>query len=204
MFFREFLRHPLRTGAVAASSHGLADCLTDGIGLGDASLVVELGPGTGAVTDALLARMRPGAHLVAIEVNPHLAAGLRGRLARRAALVAAGAGAALPDARVDVDVVDGSAADLSRLVPSGGVDAVVSGLPWAVMPVGVRREILDAVTGALTPGGWMTTFAYGHAAWMPTARRFADELSDAFGTVERTRTVWRNLPPAFVYRAKTA
>ncbi|MGW1996042.1 hypothetical protein [Embleya sp. NPDC001921] len=50
----------------------------------------------------------------------------------------------------------------------------------------------------------MTTFASGHAAWMPTVRRFADQLSDAFGAVERTRTVWRNLPPAFVYRAKTA
>ncbi|MEU8139852.1 hypothetical protein [Streptodolium elevatio] len=54
---------------------------------------------------------------------------------------------------------------------------------------------------ALTPAGRMTTFAYGHAAWMPTARRFAAELSASFGTVERTRTVWRNLPPAFVYRA---
>ncbi|MEV5845836.1 methyltransferase, partial [Streptomyces sp. NPDC051985] len=81
------------------------------------------------------------------------------------------------------------------------VDAVVSGLPWTVMPQNRRGHILDAVTEVLTPGGRFTTFAYLHAARTPPARHLTAELARRFDRLERTRTVWANLPPAFVHRA---
>lgn len=179
----EFLRHPLLTGAVAASSPALAHRMTDGIGLERARTVVELGPGTGVFTDAILRRVAPDTRVVAIEVNGHLA----DRLARRYR----GAG---------VEIVHGDATDLASLV-SGPVDAIVSGLPWTVMAEPIRRQVLDAMTSVLTPAGVFTTFAYAHAAWTPPGRRFAGEIKQRFGTTGTSRVVWRNLPPAFVHRA---
>jgi phospholipid N-methyltransferase len=179
----EFLRRPLMTGAVTASSRRLAHAMTEGVGLEQARLAVELGPGTGVFTDAILARLGPGARLVAIELNPVLAARLS---------------ATRHDKRLTV--VPGSAAALAAAV-SGPVDAVVSGLPWTVMPRERRGHILDAVTEVLAPGGRFTTFAYLHAAWTPPARRFTSELACRFDRLDRSPVVWPNLPPAFVHRA---
>jgi phospholipid N-methyltransferase len=179
----EFLRHPMLTGAVAASSPALARTMTEGIGLEEARTVVELGPGTGVFTEAIRRRVTPGTRLVAIEINEHLAVRLEDRFR------------GLP-----IEVVHGSATDLARLVDEP-VDVVVSGLPWTVMAEPVRRRILDAVTTVLTPTGRFTTFAYAHAAWTPPGRRFAAELRQRFATTGTSRVVWRNLPPAFVHRA---
>ncbi|MFJ9250809.1 class I SAM-dependent methyltransferase [Streptomyces sp. NPDC101776] len=179
----EFLRRPLMTGAVAASSRRLAHVMTEGIGLERARTVVELGPGTGVFTDAILARLAPGARLVAIELNPVLAARLS---------------ATRRDTRLTV--IRGSAAELTATVGEP-VDAVVSGLPWTVMPRERRGHILDAVTEVLTPGGRFTTFAYLHAARTPPARHLTAELACRFDRLERSKTVWANLPPAFVHRA---
>ncbi|WP_460060786.1 class I SAM-dependent methyltransferase [Streptomyces sp. YKOK-I1] len=179
----EFLRRPLMTGAVAASSRRLAYAMTEGIGLEGARLVAELGPGTGVFTDAILDRLAANARLVAVELNPVLAA----RLA-----------ATRRDSRLTV--VQGSAAGLAAAVGEP-VDAVVSGLPWTVMPRDRRGHILDAVTEVLSPGGVFTTFAYLHAARTPPARHFTAELACRFDRLERSKPVWANLPPAFVHRA---
>ncbi|MEV5719434.1 methyltransferase domain-containing protein [Amycolatopsis mediterranei] len=175
---REFLRHPVLTGAIAPSSPRLAEEMTAGLGLERASCVVELGPGTGVFTEAVLALLRPEARLTAIEINPRFAAALSERF---------------PEA----DVVTGSAEHLAL----DGVDVVVSGLPWTAMTASRQQHILDAVTAALAPNGRFTTFAYAHTAWTPPARRFAASLRSRFAVVERTQVVWGNLPPAFVYRA---
>jgi phosphatidylethanolamine/phosphatidyl-N-methylethanolamine N-methyltransferase len=179
----EFLRHPLLTGAVAASSPALARLMVDGIGLEQARTVVELGPGTGVFTEAIRRRVTPRTRIVAIEINGHLAERLADRYRGQ-----------------PVEVVHGSAADLAGLVERP-VDAVVSGLPWTVMAEPVRLRILDAVTAVLAPTGVFTTFAYAHAAWTPPGRRFAGELKQRFGSTGTSRLVWRNLPPAFVHRA---
>ncbi|MGW0335814.1 class I SAM-dependent methyltransferase [Streptomyces sp. NPDC003011] len=179
----EFLRHPRLTGAVMPSSPTLAQALTAGLDLHRADVVVELGSGTGAITEAILQQLAPGARLVAVELNPVLARRLADRYRDS-----------------PVEVVHGSAEDLTTLVPYP-VDVIVSGLPWTVMPHERQRRILDAAAGVLSPGGRFSTFAYVHAAWTPPARRFATELTGRFSTVERSRVVWPNLPPAYVHRA---
>jgi phosphatidylethanolamine/phosphatidyl-N-methylethanolamine N-methyltransferase len=175
---REFLRHPMLTGAIAPSSPRLAETMTAGLGLERASRVAELGPGTGVFTEAVLALLRPEARLTAYEINPRFAASVRERFPQ-------------------VDVVTGSAEHLDVR----DLDVVVSGLPWTAMAADRQRRILDAVTAALAPNGRFTTFAYAHAAWAPPARHFAASLRSRFAVVERTSVVWANLPPAFVYRA---
>ncbi|MEV6879905.1 methyltransferase domain-containing protein [Amycolatopsis sp. NPDC051128] len=175
---REFLRHPMLTGAIAPSSPRLAETMTAGLGLERAANVAELGPGTGVFTEAILALLRPEARLTAVEINPRFAGELRSRFPQ-------------------VDVVTGSA----ECFALEGVDVVVSGLPWTAMTANRQERILDALTAALAPNGRFTTFAYAHAAWTPPARRFAASLRSRFAVVERTPVVWGNLSPAFVYRA---
>ncbi|MFD8717392.1 rRNA adenine N-6-methyltransferase family protein [Streptomyces sp. NPDC059629] len=72
----QFLRRPLTTGAMAASSRRLARAMTQHTGLETARLVVELGPGTGVFTREILRQLPADGRLVAIELNPVLAAGL--------------------------------------------------------------------------------------------------------------------------------
>jgi phospholipid N-methyltransferase len=54
----------------------------------------------------------------------------------------------------------------------------------------------------LSPKGVFTTFAYAHAYWLPTAVRFRKRLKAHFGSVKTSRLVWRNVPPAYVYRCR--
>ena len=67
-----------------------------------------------------------------------------------------------------------------------------------------RSNILAAVLASLSPEGMFTTFGYVHACWLPRARRFRDRLKNHFAEVKTSRTVWRNAPPAFVYRCRLA
>lgn len=104
-----------------------------------------------------------------------------------------------------MDVINGDAADLTRLLTERGLgraDVVVSGLPWAAFPAASQRRLLDAVCSAMSPGGAFTTFSYVHAIPLGSARRFRALLAERFEEVVPSRTVWRNVPPAFVFHAR--
>jgi len=79
---------------------------------------------------------------------------------------------------------------------------IVSGLPWAAFSSEVQLDLLRAVVRSLRPDGAFTTFAYTHARPLGPAIRFRHRLGLAFEEVVPSRTVWRNLPPAFVYHAR--
>lgn len=171
----------MRTGAIAASSARLADVMTAGLGIENAHSVAELGPGTGVVTEALLRLLQRDASFTAVEINPHLVQELRHRFPA-------------------IEIAEGSAEHVAAYVTKP-VDVVVSGLPWTAMPAARQIAVLNAACEVLSPQGRFTTFAYAHTAWTPPARRFARLLRSRFSVVERTSVVWRNLPPAYVYRA---
>lgn len=182
-FVTAALRTPTTTGAVVPSSARLSRLLAAIVPTSDTSTVVELGPGTGVVSDAIGRRLPDGARHVAIEVNPQLAAHLR-------------------DSRPDLDVLTGDAADLADLLAGAGlnqVDAVVSGLPWALFPADRQRRILGQVARVMATDGAFTTFGYVHAQPLARARRFQDLLRATFDEVITSRPVWRNVPPAWVY-----
>ncbi|HEY8371221.1 MAG TPA: methyltransferase domain-containing protein [Pseudonocardiaceae bacterium] len=184
-FLVEFLRHPRRTGALLPSSPSAVRALLDGALLDGAEHVVELGPGTGAVTAELSRRLSGRARLVAVEVNPLFAERLRQRFSAD-----------------QVDVVCDSAARLDRIVAGRGfgkVDRVISGLPWTVMSPATQREILEAVTNCLAPDGRFSTLMYLHRTRSRAAREFVALLREYFTTVERGPTTWTNLPPLLAY-----
>ncbi|MFI6925854.1 class I SAM-dependent methyltransferase [Nonomuraea spiralis] len=182
-FLHEFARAPFTVGAVAPSGEPLADLITAPVTCDGDPLVVEVGPGTGAFTAAIQRRLGGRGHHLAVEVNERFAQ----RLATR-----------YP--QIDVAVAD--ARDLREVLAERGhhrADVIVSGLPWAAFTAGRQHDLLDALAGALAPHGAFTTFAYAHARWAPPARRLRRFLGGRFEEVVVSRTVWANVPPAFVY-----
>ncbi|WP_344411988.1 SAM-dependent methyltransferase [Pseudonocardia ailaonensis] len=182
-FLASAVRSPGQIGAVAPSSARLAGLLASVVPTSGRPVVVELGPGTGSVSTAITGRLPAGSRHLAVELDPRLAAFLR-------------------RAHPELEVVDGDANDLTDLLAARAaarVDAVVSGLPWSLFGYESQLGILRQVGAAMTPGGAFATFAYTHTLPLPPARRFRRTLHEVFDEVVVTHTVWRNLPPAYVY-----
>jgi phospholipid N-methyltransferase len=178
-FLGEFLRHPRLVGAVTPSSRYLARAVAAQVPAA-ARCVIELGPGTGAITRALLARLGPQATLLAVEVDPAFCAVLR---------------RALPDPRLHV--IQALAQDLPVRQAGFGppVEAIVSGLPFVNFSPALRRQIMAAADRALVHGGTFVGYSYGPLV-LPGL------LRATFGECRLAGIVWRNLPPAFVFAAR--
>ncbi|WP_344927172.1 class I SAM-dependent methyltransferase [Saccharopolyspora gregorii] len=182
-------RKPGLVGAVAPSSPHLAREMASIVprtASETGPVVVELGPGTGALSRAVRDRLPEGGRHLAIELDSGMVEHLR---------------ADLPW----LEVVQGDAAKLRTLLADHGVDrvdAVISGLPWSILPGELQRDILAEVGQVLVPGGAFTTFAYVHALGMSGARAFRNRLDLAFDEVLTSRTVWRNVPPARIYTCR--
>ncbi len=147
-FLREFIRNPRQTGSIAASSGPVVRMMTDSLDLSSATRVVELGAGTGAVTEGLLRRLEGRGRLLAVELNREFAESLRERLAP------AGSGSAGEPG--PVEIVNRSATDLVELVREHGlgeVDAIICSLPWTLMSPQDRIATLDAIVDVLAEDG---------------------------------------------------
>jgi phospholipid N-methyltransferase len=185
-FLSAFVRDPFKTGSVAPSSRWLAERMVDGLGLASARMVVELGPGTGAITRAIVRELASDTLFLAVEYNPAFAERLTREFAR-------------------ATVVNDSAERLPELLAEHGraaADCILSSLPFAAFPEHVQRRLLDAAVRSLRPGGRFVTYAYIPAAWLLTGQRLRRLLESRFAKVETTPIVWLNVPPAFVYRCE--
>lgn len=185
-FLKHFLRHPASIGAVAPSSAALAELITEEARLSEASMVVELGPGTGVFTEAILRKLPAGAEFFAMEMNPELADVTRARC---------------PGTVVHVD----SAVNTPHYLEALGrerCDRIVCGLPWAAFSDDLQDSLLGTIREVLVPGGRLLTFAYLQGLLLPAGQKFRRKLRNSFRRVTTTRTVWTNLPPAFVYVAE--
>jgi phospholipid N-methyltransferase len=175
-FFRGFLRRPKQVGSIIPSSRFLERRVTRATRAHRAKLIVELGPGTGGTTRALLRAMPPEARLLAIEINPHFVE-ILGRW---------------PDQRLIVE--QGSAVDIGAILAARGLsapDVIVSGIPFSTMTLPIGRDILRSVYDALEPGGAFV--AYQVRDRVHTLGR------EVFGRA-RVQTELLNVPPMRIYR----
>lgn len=182
-FIAAWVRNPARMGAVAPSSPWLSARLAKVAPSQGSPVVVELGPGTGAVSEMVSRRLPDSARHLAVELDPAMAA-------------------YLTRAHPGVEVINGDAAKLGALLAERDVhhvDAVISGLPWSLFDRETQRAILEQVVTSIGDTGVFATFAYSQGMALPSARRFRAALHETFDEVVVTRTVWRNLPPAFCY-----
>ena len=182
-FFKAWFENPLITGAVSPSGRYLARMMARYVDPASSGPIVELGPGTGPVTQALLHRGVDPERLVLIEYDAAFCKLLERRF---------------PECRV----VQGDAYNLSRTldgVLDGAAAAVVSSLPLLNKPDSERLSLLDQAFGLMQPDGCFIQFTYGMVS--PIPRRAKMPAGPAFDS-EPSPPVWLNLPPArvWVYR----
>ena len=174
LFLRQLLRNPRQVSAISPSSPWLARAMTAGI-TPRTGPVVEFGPGTGRLTAAILARGVAPHDLTLFEMNADFVRHLRARFP-------------------GVHVHHGPAQDAPEVMRAP-VGKVISGLPLLSMPLPLRRSIVAAAMAVLPPGAAMVQFTYGPLAPLPD-----DVQADMGLRIEAGPKVWRNLPPARVYR----
>ncbi|MBI5093110.1 MAG: methyltransferase domain-containing protein [Candidatus Hydrogenedentes bacterium] len=181
-FLKEFIAAPALVGAIAASSPGLAESVTEIAGVSRSSVVVEFGPGTGAITGAIVDKLQRDATFVAMEVSEKFVQATRKRFP-------------------GVNVVHDSAVNTGKYLSELGAshcDCIVSGLPWSTFNPDLQQDLLNATYNVLRPGGRFATFMYLMSPALPAGRRFIRQLKARFGNVKVSRPVWLNLPPAVV------
>ena len=179
-FLRSWIEKPLHMGAVMPSSRVLARAMARYVDPNSTGPVIELGPGTGPVTEALVRHGVDPARLVLVEFNPDFCRLLRTRYP--AATVVQGDAYRLR--RVLENYVDEPAA------------AVVSGLPLVTKPLRTRLRLISDAMSLLAQGAPFVQFTY---AMLPPIPK---ELSGV--RAEASELIWMNLPPArvWVYRGR--
>ncbi len=181
-FIKAALRNPLDVSTVFPTSPALAEAMIARGELSSASQVVELGPGTGAITKHIAKRLRSPSVYLGVELDPRMVEFLRKEF---------------PALRFE----NGPAENLPQWLPEQSVDLVISSLPWTLFPTEVQTKTVDSIVRSLKPGGVFLTYICINAMFFPQARPFIKKLRTSFRDVSRSRLEWRNIPPAFVFKA---
>ena len=176
LFFRAWLRAPLSIASLVPSSRATGEAFARVLephGEGD---ILELGSGTGAISQTLLAAGIPERRLIMVEREPDLAAHLRRRFPA-------------------VRTIEGDAADLDALLSAHGIrhlSAVVSSLPIVWFSLDAQASILRACFDRLGAAGEFLQMTNQPASPLPMRKlKIAGE---------RASTIWRNFPPSFIWR----
>lgn len=183
-FAHSLLRDPLAVGAVLPSSQSLARAVAAPIRIEPSTVVAELGPGTGAITQALFRLGLAPAQYVGIELSPLMVPHLRSRF---------------PEATF----LEGSAEDLVEILRERGIDTasdVIASLPWTFLPPRKQIKVLRAVKSGIDRRGHFVTFTYlPRLCPIPRLRSFHSGISSRFRFTSLRQFVWANVPPAFVW-----
>lgn len=168
---KTLIENPRMTGAVWPSSNYLAQEIVKHISENEPRFIVELGPGTGVITDALVKKLKSPEKIVAVEFNSTFVKLLKKKFS-------------------SIRIVEGNAMELRDLLkeisPSAGI--VVSSLPLLSLPRETRKKIIEEIYNLLEVGGKYIQFTYGYGNY---------DLSPFQKEIYRKR-VWFNMPPARV------
>jgi phospholipid N-methyltransferase len=175
LMFRKFLEHGTSIASFAPSSRFLSRSLIRGIDYDRARCIVELGAGTGPVTEQLVKRVKPHTRLVVLERDPDFCTRLRAKFPK-------------------AEIVEGDAAHIDQLLADRGitsVDHMISGLPLPSFPADMRDTIMRTSARVLSPEG-----DFRQLTVMPLVYK---KLYQSYFRDVRFRFVALNLPPAGVY-----
>jgi len=170
-WLKKLAKNPAVIGSVAPSGPSLANLMSKGIKPG--MKVLELGPGSGAITEHILKRLASPADLTLVEYDHELASVCRGKFSGST-------------------VRHGDAEQILAQDPAF-YDAIISGIPFAAMDKAKRQRIFNQVRERLTDGGTFVMFQYSVTT--------LGELKAVFREV-KTGFTPLNIPPAFVFFCK--
>jgi phosphatidylethanolamine/phosphatidyl-N-methylethanolamine N-methyltransferase len=185
-FFKEFFRSPVELGTFLPTAPAVGRLMCDDMHLDSATAVCECGPGTGPITLAVLERINPAARFFAIEYNARMVAAFRQRFPH------------LTVYEADATRIRAIARDDEGLEQ---LDAVLSAVPWMVLPPAVQSAMLRETYESLRPGGRFTMVTY-RPEGAPGVKPFRRMMESMFRHVRLKGKVWSNFPPAYVYHAE--
>ncbi|MFO0842244.1 MAG: ribosomal RNA adenine dimethylase [Gemmataceae bacterium] len=178
LFFTKFLRQGVAISSVAPSSPHLARAFVRDIDWANCRCVVELGAGTGPITEEVVRRAPPTCRTIFLERDPDFCARLRERFPR-------------------ADVVEADAADLGRVLDERGigqVDHFLCGLPLPAFPRELAHKILGVVFQRLAEHGTYRQLTHMPYVYYRMHRRYFEQV--------RFQFVFRNLPPGGFYTCR--
>jgi len=185
-FLTQFLIHPTKVGAIAPSNNKLCDMITDMADLPQISSVIEFGSGTGVITEKIINKISKDTTFFAMEINETLVEATKKRCP-------------------GTTVYQSSASNAKRHLEihgEQGCDRIISSLPWSTFSDELQDDLMETIIDILNPGGKFLTYAYIPGLVFPSARRFKNKLYEKFDKVGRSKIVWTNFPPAFIYYAE--
>ncbi len=176
VFIQEFLKHPLQIGSIIPSSRFLERRVVEIAGAASVDVIIELGPGTGGITRAILRAMPPHAKLLSIEINSHFHKLVSG----------------IDDNRLIAHL--GSASELREILSNYGLappNAIVSGIPFSTMNRTTGSKVIEAVSSLLPPNGRFVAYQLNsHVA----------ALCQPFLGAGQTSMEFLNIPPMRVFQ----
>lgn len=179
IWFKNYLRHPLQLGALFPSSSYLGSLMISHIGSDLNGKLLELGPGTGSFTRAMVDKGIPEEKLVLIEQSKDFVNLLRNSFPK-------------------ANVVCGDVKELTGILNELGIhqfDEIVSGIPLNAMSVSLRKKICREAFNLLRPGG-----SFVQVSYLPRCSVPADVVKSYSAKKIYCGISLRNLPPAFVWR----
>lgn len=175
LFFRRWLRNPLQMGSIVPSSASLCRKIAGAVERGPEEYVLELGAGTGVVSQALLAAGVPAERLIVVEIVPEMAAHLQAKLP-------------------GVNVVCGDAFDLKNSLPAhlhAKIGTAICGIPLVLLPLDRQQAFVDAVE-SVAPGKGFLLYSYCATSPLPYGKLGLGAKRVGFTPA--------NFPPASVWR----
>jgi phosphatidylethanolamine/phosphatidyl-N-methylethanolamine N-methyltransferase len=177
VFLGQMMRNPMEVSAIAPSSAAVARKMTEGVE-DVVGPILEIGPGTGSFTRAMLERGVTPERLILMELNPRFCEELRRKF---------------PGVRV----LNQPAQDIEQIGVSN-LGCVISGVPVLARPQ-IQREVVGRAFNVMAPDGFFAQITYSPNAPIPP------EVQAEMGLTARKRgTVWANLPPARVFEFRRA
>jgi phospholipid N-methyltransferase len=175
LFFKRFLKRPLQIASIIPSSKALVERVASKIDFARARVIAEYGPGEGAHSRELALRMRPDAQLLLFELDPAFSRDLKRQFAH--------------DPRVHV--INANAGTIGCELARRCIaecDYILSGIPFSILDLEKKRDLLRQTHDALTPGGAFIIYQVTNEL-----RQHATEFAGA-----ESEYFFQNIPPMFI------
>ena len=183
IFLSQLFKSPIETGAIAPTSKKLSQLIVASANLSNKKCVVELGPGTGVFTREIIKNIPETSEYFSLEINEEF----------------------VKETKLNnpkATVYHASAKDIKKYLAKHNqdkCDCIISGLPWGALAENIQMDLLDEVYDSLEEGGEFLTIALLQGLIFPPGIKFKKAINKKFRKVQKSKIVWSNLPPGFVY-----
>ncbi len=193
-FIKAFVKNPVGVSTIFPASRALSEAMARCSEIKSSHNIVEIGVGTGALTEAMLPLMGSEHSYTGFEIDQTFFKFLNSKF--------------IPKHQDEIrrlrsfQIKSDSAQKISNFFEAGSVDVVVSSLPWSVFDPVMQNSILDEVYKIMKPGGIFSFYNYVTSSHFGAIKTFQTELKKRFDTLDPKERVWLSFPPATVWIGK--